>query len=742
VSWTSSNATSCDAVGGWTTKSGTSGSDSVGPLNFTTAFEMTCTGSGGSETDAVTVSVQNQQAPDLITTVTLDDGGSGSNRSVTFGLPFAEGAVPDGTDLVLTSVGGGTVYPTQWSQMKLWRTAVGGQMHGIMTAKLPGSGNNSGRYEVRVGTQTGGANISKADVVSSGFDAQIKAVTGGGTYSLNAADLLSNSVTPLQNHTHFAGPLASEFIVGGPLRVNGNGNAHPYLTGYFHVRAFNRPVSRVYVTMVIENTAVFRAAPNVSADVTMSIDGTNIENRSNFSVHADKRYPARGWWGGDPDMFVHPGGEYMQDTAVFDEYVDEPVTESMLSGFPKNTNGWNGAAFGWRADMEGTGAGPHIGALDRYSSAYLMSDDVRAWNAVRAVDDQKFWITTTKNFAQNPRDETTGWPLDLSVKPNSIGTGWGSSAETGGMVAKRVTTSPVRQDMAHQVSCPYVSYVVTGEFGYLEQCQLWHVANWTNERPGSYAGWNPRRWYSGQVRANGWGIRNVILGSVVTPDDHPLAAALDEGVVNALESWDEYRNLQGGQLTGMLLNGDGTGSGNAFPYKPSGTPNPNDGIGSCTKGGGSSCYTGTGPWQQAFATYGFGIAYERGWKAELDANGLWAWKAQFITGILGGGDGYCWNQSSVYAIGMMDETYGPKYTTWKQIYDKNFPNEGSCPPAGAPMANSDNGPSSRASNLHPGAAIAVNTGIPGAVQSWIYLRDRQKSWYTPDAPEFAIMPRQ
>lgn len=57
LSWTSNNATSCAASGGWSGSKGTSGSERTAALSDTTEFELTCSGAGGQASDSVTVSI-------------------------------------------------------------------------------------------------------------------------------------------------------------------------------------------------------------------------------------------------------------------------------------------------------------------------------------------------------------------------------------------------------------------------------------------------------------------------------------------------------------------------------------------------------------------------------------------------------------------------------------------------------------------------------------------------------------
>src|SRR5262249_15060147 len=56
LSWSTSNATSCIASGGWSGTMSTAGNTSVAPSS-TTSYTLACTGSGGTATKSVSVSV-------------------------------------------------------------------------------------------------------------------------------------------------------------------------------------------------------------------------------------------------------------------------------------------------------------------------------------------------------------------------------------------------------------------------------------------------------------------------------------------------------------------------------------------------------------------------------------------------------------------------------------------------------------------------------------------------------------
>lgn len=57
LSWSSSNATSCSASGGWSGAKALSGSEAISALASTATFSLNCTGTGGTVSRSVTVTV-------------------------------------------------------------------------------------------------------------------------------------------------------------------------------------------------------------------------------------------------------------------------------------------------------------------------------------------------------------------------------------------------------------------------------------------------------------------------------------------------------------------------------------------------------------------------------------------------------------------------------------------------------------------------------------------------------------
>jgi hypothetical protein len=59
LTWSSTDASSCTANGGWSGSEPTSGSVSTGALNITTTYSLSCTGTGGTATASATVTVSS-----------------------------------------------------------------------------------------------------------------------------------------------------------------------------------------------------------------------------------------------------------------------------------------------------------------------------------------------------------------------------------------------------------------------------------------------------------------------------------------------------------------------------------------------------------------------------------------------------------------------------------------------------------------------------------------------------------
>jgi len=103
-----------------------------------------------------------------------------------------------------------------------------------------------------------------------------------------------------------------------------------------------------------------------------------------------------------------------------------------------------------RADRQ-----PAIGPLPRWTTAYVLSADERAYKNMLANDD------SAGSYSVHFRDENTGKPVSIADHPNL--TDQFSAAEGGGL-PDASDGNPNSADAAHQPSIAFVSYLESGDF--------------------------------------------------------------------------------------------------------------------------------------------------------------------------------------------------------------------------------------------------------------------------------------
>lgn len=126
LTWSSSNATSCVASGGWSGTQPTSGNKSVTPSG-TTTYTLTCSGTGGSASKSATVTVNSSNGPQVYL--------AAYPQSVTAGTAVGLGWATSNADSCTASggwsgsrpvSGGATVFPSTTTVYTLTCTGPGG----------------------------------------------------------------------------------------------------------------------------------------------------------------------------------------------------------------------------------------------------------------------------------------------------------------------------------------------------------------------------------------------------------------------------------------------------------------------------------------------------------------------------------------------------------------------------------------------------------------------------------------
>jgi hypothetical protein len=679
--------------------------------------------------------------------VEIDNPGAAaaSDAPVTFGQVFVDGDVPKGDTLVATA--GGAPVPAQIDPKAYYPD--GSLRHAVITLR-PGSiaAGSSQAITLSAAAPGGaGAAIQLDDLLGSAFDASVSVQIGGATYSADARDLLAaaksaQSCAPWGKDCKewLAGPEVSSWVVSAPLR-DSNGVAHPFLSAVFEIRAYGpNPVTRVRADVAIESSWTYVPGPqNLTYDASIAIAGQSAFTTTGLTHYTHARWHEVFWWGGDPGLYAKLDSAYLQKTPAVPRYqADIHPSEKLLNDARQTIepmqNGDNTKSMG------NTGAQPTIGPLPRWTSAYVVSTDPRAYHWMLAND------AALASYGVHYRDESTGAPVSLVDHPCAtlIPAANYKKCPVAPFADDRLPTcggtcsSPLVAEEAHHPSAAYVSYLVTGDFYYLEEMEFW--SNWIIlwENPG-YRNFTDGLIKSYQVRGQAWALRSLGYTAFILPDDAPMKGYFTNVVQKNIDWYLEHyvTNPDANEL-GAIMNGYAL----AYPSHD-----------------GKTQYVGLAPWQQDFFTWSIANLADLGFQGAPD---LLKYFAKFQIGLLAD-PGYCWVLGAAYELQVEDTSAGEGtpsdtvYSSWAKVYEVNFPGLQGITCASQEMATqlSDANytykpaemtgypysPTGFPANLQIGVAGAAQSGLPAALDAWNTFAGRTTKPDYSDYPNFGVVPR-
>jgi hypothetical protein len=404
LTWSSTNASSCTASGGWTGSKATSGSQTMGPLSANATYILNCTGAGGSAQQSAQVT--------LASSTSGSGGGTGSSSTppgsppvgsaitsiavvnqstsalsqvpVTFGEVFRDGDIPAGASLS-ASLADGTRLPLQVDAKTT--NADGSLRNAVLSTRVPSMASGSS-VQVKLASAASplaGSAVQLSELLATSFDAEVDLTLGGTKYSATARSLLQSGANLKQ---WLSGPVASEWIVSGPVKTSG-GTPHPHLTAYFHVRAYRAPgggVDRVRVDTVMENGWTEVAAPatfNYTAQIL--VGGQSVYTQT-ISHYDHSRWHKQFWWPSAANVAIEHDTAYLQSTLAVPGYANVKPTDAYLNGLMQSaTPMGHGDLTQYFPD---TGAQNQIGPLPVWAANYITSGaDPRAYRNLLANDD-------------------------------------------------------------------------------------------------------------------------------------------------------------------------------------------------------------------------------------------------------------------------------------------------------------------------------------------------------------------
>lgn len=652
---------------------------------------------------------------------------------VTFGQIFKAGDVPAGAHLRATM--GGEPVPVQVDRKATH--ADGSLRHAVITVvapELPASATRLIRLSTG-GDAPSGAPVTLDDLLATGFDAHVSLDVNGTVLTASARDLLAQvrsngSCRPWgkQCNVWLSGPQVSEWIVGGPLQSSTGPN--PHLAAYFYIRAYaGDPIHRVRVNVVIENDWTWISDPhNITYDATITV-GSQTYQKADIEHYTHTRWHRVMWWHDKAAIYAKLNGQYIQDSRAVSQYADVQPADAFLDSVLQDVEPMGHGDQ--TPDMSATGAQVAIGPLPRWTAAYLLSTDQRAFHWMLANDD------ATGSYNVFYRDQDTGRPVSLLDYPYMTLMGLNSDTynpNTGEYEAFPVCggdcSDPNKPDGAHEPSIGYLSYIVTGDFYYLEQLQFW--ANWNVIRMNPhYRHHSEGLVKSEQVRGQAWELRALADAAYITPNDSPLKPYFTDMVRNNI-AWynNHYTDNPDANSLSVITNGY------AIVYDD------------------NSHHSGPrvrlAPWQDDFFTWTIGHLADLGFDG---AERFLRWKARFAVARMTDPD-FCWLLASQYTMRVRNDESSPLYADMGEIYAVQFPSlvglECNSPAmldawgmgtqAGEMYGYADS-PTGYPSNLQPALAAAVDSGIANSARAWQIFANRSvKPDYSNEAM-FAVVPR-
>lgn len=692
---------------------------------------------------ALAASTGSTAAQALQATVTVQNTASESLRQIpaTFGEPFRAGDIPRG-DTVVAYVDGKAL-PTQ-TDVKA-RNPDGSVRHAVMTVLLPElRGGTSEPLALRPMAASGaaGRSLTLEDLLHSSFDASVDLEISGTPWHLDARTLLQRAA---QRHScksygrecslWLAGPLVSEWIVGGPV-IDAHGTAQPHIAVYFAVRAYGpAPVSRVRVDVIVENdwayspdpqNVIYTAKIQVGDKTAYSIDG--LEN------YRQARWHKAFWWGTPDPIYVHQDSRWLQTTLAVPHYEDVQVSPQVLREATQRLQRECGPMQ--RCDqtkrMSNVGAQAGIGPLPRWTSAYVIDPSRQAYDWMLANSD------ALGSYGIHYRDALTGQPVSVAAHPCATLI---KAAEESHCTAqphandnfppcKIQCKTPLGANEAHHPAPAYVAYLVTGDWYYLEELKFW--ADWVvfQQNP-AYRDYTKGLIVRSPLRGQAWALRTLGYAAYILPDDDPFKHYFNHVVDNNIKWYNaQYTDNPAANKLHIITIG-------SIVYPNHGQP-----------------LTGIATWQASFFTWSVGNLKDLGFAG---ADKLLDWVSVFQVNLMTSPD-FCWTLASKYELQVRDTQKSPLYDSLKEVYARTFPEmqgvscnsdrmgallsgRGRYGYARNVMAGHPQSPVGFPANFQIGLAAAADSNVSDAWKAWQIFQSRSVKPDYGKAPQFAVIPR-
>lgn len=487
------------------------------------------------------------------------------NHPVQLGRAFKRGQI---ANFPQVQINGSTV-PTQADVKQ--RYSDGSVKFAILSFIIPkllqNSSNKVNVINTHIMDNTG---INKAQMLAAefDFDATITAEFGSQSYSVSARKMIENG-----HYIHWTkGAIANTVVLAdhSEIRKYDLGNdSYKSLRPIFHV-TFWPGINKVKVRYILENS-LYGSLQELKYNLSLSIGNglkKTLLNEIDYIHSIGSRWTHVDWIGGEPEkrVSINHNLKYIISTQFLPNFYLKNVTEAEINktyyNFQKRNKGFGSVGNdSWVRYMPTTGARSELAPVPGFYMYALLKGDWRSHEIMQFNADKALsWAlnfresSNTLLFNSAKTVPAIGRPLSLNARPgiwfpNNNGQYTSDSlAENQQSYRSPYDSLSWTPDGAHQPDPFFVPYILTGDYLYLEQMQMWS-ANWAVAySPNSY---NRivygKACFNDQIRGNAWVLRNRVHAYFSTPDDDIGKDYYRQLVTDAISCWEGYLNLKGSE---------------------------------------------------------------------------------------------------------------------------------------------------------------------------------------------------
>lgn len=421
----------------------------------------------------------------------------------TFGQVIPQGAVPAGSAIKVGSLATQCDVKTTWPD--------GSARFAVLTCK-PTATADQALSVVATGSGTFAPTIPTASVVLT---------IGGTAWTATLPGTASGDLW-------LAGPQVKEWRhVVTP--INPSSTPHAFLRVYFDTRVYSDGSARVDVT--VENALNVSGAVAVTYDVTITVNGSSVYTKTALSHYYLTRWRK---------VF---GVNLTESTITFDfapmyaakavpkflDTCDSPTFD--LSGANFEPMGRASNSYDY---MGSTGGRPEIALYPDWAAAYLVhqTTNQRATTLINS-DLAGSWPVHIR--------ESAGTLVSIDDRPDFWLDTRGTDKPTGDMTTG---ATPLLPDLSHVPSFSCIPYLIAGDRYHADEMAFWGnhalLSSWSAPLEDGGRGGSLGIVGTEQVRARGWGLRNLVDAAAYLSDDHEAKGYLASKVQGNLAYYEAY----------------------------------------------------------------------------------------------------------------------------------------------------------------------------------------------------------